>query len=57
MNNDLKDIDLDETSTTLELSLIRLRCSELLEDTDELSGLSLEDPVEEKESFNPYNRG
>lgn len=56
MDDKIKDVPLSESSVTLKLELIQRRCSELLDSPDELEGLSLEEPVAEVESDDPYNR-
>ena len=55
MRKDFNDIPLSESNVSLKLADIQRRCAELLED-DGL-GLTLEDPIEPKESGNPYDRG
>ena len=57
MNKDFKDIPLSESNVSLKLADIQKRCSDLIEDPDELGGLSLEEPVVEPDNNNPYNRG
>ena len=56
MEDKIKDVPLSESSVTLKLELIQRRCSELLDSPDELEALSLEEPVAEVESDDPYNR-
>ncbi len=48
---------LSESNVSLKLADIQRRCAELLEDSNELTELSLEDPVVERDNSNPYNRG
>jgi hypothetical protein len=50
-----RDAPLAESSVSLNLSLIQKRCNQLLEDTDGLE-LTLEEPVLEVESNDPYNQ-
>ena len=57
MNKKYDDIPLSESNVSLKLADIQKRCSDLIEDYDDLGGLSLEDPVVEPDSNNPYNRG
>ena len=56
MNKDFKDTPLSESNVSLKLADIQKRCSDLIEDPDELGGLSLEEPVAEPDNNNPYNR-
>jgi len=57
MTKDFNDTPLSESSVSLKLVDIQKRCSDLIEDPDDLSGLSLEEPVLELDNNNPYNRG
>ena len=57
MNKDFKDTPLSESNVSLKLADIQKRCSDLIEDPDELGGLSLEESVAEPDNNNPYNRG
>ena len=57
MNKEYEDIPLSQSNVSLKLADIQRRCSDLIDDTDELSGLSLEDPIVEPDSNNPYKRG
>jgi hypothetical protein len=57
MKQDFKNIPLAESNVSLKLADIQKRCSELIQDSDEFGGLSLEDPVAEADNNNPYNRG
>ena len=50
------DTPLSQSSVTLKLEEIQRRCSELMDEPDGLSDLTLEDPVLEPESGDPYNR-
>ena len=57
MDKDLNDVPLSESNVSLRLADIQKRCSQLLNDQDDL-GLSLEDPVvQADDNSNPYNRG
>lgn len=51
------DVPLSESSVSLKLADIQKRCSRLLEEPEELDGLSLEDPAFVTDESNPYNRG
>ncbi len=57
MDKVYEDVPLAESSVTLRLADIQRRCSQMLSDPDELAGLSLEDPVAQADSGNPYSRG
>lgn len=57
MTKDFNDTPLSESNVTLKLADIQKRCSDLIEDSDDLGGLSLEEPVVESDNNNPYNRG
>ncbi len=57
MNKELEDIPPWQSNASLRLADIQKRCSELLEDPDELSGLSLEDSVAESDNNDPYSSG
>jgi hypothetical protein len=57
MSKDFNDTPLSESNVSLKLADIQKRCSDLIEDPDDLGGLSLEDPVVEPDNNNPYNRG
>ena len=57
MDEDYNDIPLATTSITLQLEIIQKRCSELLQEPDALSELSLEDPLDVPDKTNPYNLG
>jgi len=47
---------LSESSVSLRLAEIQMRCRELLDDDSSLQ-LSLEEPVRSTDGFNPYDRG
>lgn len=55
--DDLPDTDapLSESSVSINLSLIQKRCSQLMDESDGLE-LTLEEPVLEVESNDPYNQ-
>ncbi|MCH9695781.1 MAG: hypothetical protein K0U72_14795 [Gammaproteobacteria bacterium] len=57
MDKDIEDIPLSESNVSLKLADIQARCSQLINDPNELGGLSLEDPVALADNNNPYNRG
>lgn len=57
LNKDYKESPLSETSITTKLSLIQRQCSELLDAGNDVGGLTLEEPLTEADSFNPYDRG
>jgi len=57
MQKDFDDVPLSESNVSLKLADIQKRCSELLNDPDELGGLSLENAETEPDRSNPYNRG
>ena len=57
MNQDYDDTPLSQSNVSLKLADIQNRCSKLINDPDDLGGLSLEDPAIEADNNNPYNRG
>ena len=57
MTKDFNDTPLSESNVSLKLADIQKRCSDLIDESDDLGGLSLEDPVVEPDTNNPYNRG
>lgn len=57
MNQDYDDTPLSQSDVSLKLADIQKRCSQLIKDSDDLGGLSLEDPSIEADNNNPYNRG
>lgn len=57
MRKDLHDIPLSESNVSLKLADIQRRCSELLQESGDELGLSLEEPVSTPDNSNPYNRG
>ena len=50
-------VPLSQSNVSLKLADIQRRCSELIEDSGNLDGLSLEEPNAEPDNNNPYNRG
>ena len=50
------DTPLSQSSVSLKLEEIQRRCSELMDEPEGLSELSLEDALPEPESSDPYNR-
>ena len=50
------DTPLSQSSVSLKLEEIQKRCSELMDEPDGLSELTLEEAVLEPESRDPYNR-
>ncbi len=57
MEKDFKQIPLSESNVSLKLADIQKRCSELLQESDTITGLSLEEPYVEPDNNNPYKRG
>ena len=59
MDKDFTDTPLSQSNVSLKLADIQKRCSQLIAEPDELTGLSLEEeePVVEPDKNNPYNRG
>jgi len=57
MTKDFNDTPLSESNVSLKLADIQKRCSDLIEGSDDLGGLSLEEPVVEPDNNNPYSRG
>ena len=57
MDKDFKDVPLSQSNVSLKLADIQKRCSELMEDSDDSLGLTLEDPDISVDDSNPYNRG
>ncbi len=56
MSKKYDDIPLSQSNVSLKLADIQRRCSDLIEDPDNLGGLSLEDTTIETDDSNPYNR-
>lgn len=57
MDKEFKDdIPLSESNVSLKLADIQKRCSQLLQDTDNSLGLTLEDAAVPSDAFNPYDR-
>ncbi len=57
MDKDFEDIPLSQSNVSLRLADIQKRCSQLLDESGDETGLSLEEPTVEPEDSNPYNRG
>jgi len=57
MDKEFKDIPLSQSNVSLKLAGIQKRCSDLIDDSGALGGLSLEDPVVEPDNNHPYSRG
>lgn len=57
MKQKTDDVPLSESNVSLKLADIQKRCSQLLNDPNELDGLSLEDAAIIPDETNPYNRG
>ena len=57
MEKDFNDIPLSESNVSLKLADIQKRCSELMQESDDNSGLTLEEPALQVDDNNPYNRG
>jgi hypothetical protein len=55
MDKEFKDIPLSQSNVSLKLVDIQKRCSDLIEDPDYLGGLSLEEPIVERDKNNPYS--
>ena len=57
MEKDFNNIPLSQSNVSLKLADIQKRCSELLAESDDALGLTLEEPVVQADDGNPYNRG
>lgn len=57
MKKDFDDIPLSQSNVSIKLADIQKRCSELKDDANDFGGLSLEEPVAELDTNNPYSRG
>lgn len=59
MKEDFDDVPLSQSNVSLRLADIQMRCSQLLDEPGEITGLSLEEPKVDPEtiSHNPYDRG
>jgi hypothetical protein len=57
MSKDYDDVPLSQSNVSLKLADIQRRCSELIKGSDELGGLSLEEPTLQPDMNNPYDRG
>ena len=56
MDTKFMETPLSQSSVSLKLEEIQKRCSELLNEPDALSELTLEEPIAEPPSNDPYNR-
>jgi len=54
MDKDIKHIPLSESNVSLKLAKIQERCAELLKDSETSLELTLEEPVLQSDSCNPY---
>jgi hypothetical protein len=50
------DTPLSQSSVSLKLEEIQKRCNELMDEPDALADLTLEEPVADPRSNDPYNR-
>lgn len=57
MQKDFNDIPLSESNVSLKLADIQRRCAQLLEESGDELGLTLEEPALPQEGSNPYDRG
>ena len=59
MEKDFDDVPLSQSNVSIRLADIQKRCSQLLDEPGEITGLSLEEPKVEAETntHNPYDRG
>ena len=57
MDKDFEDIPLSQSNVSLRLADIQKRCSQLLNESGDETGLSLEEPIAVPEDNNPYDRG
>ncbi len=57
VDKDFDDIPLSQSNVSLRLADIQKRCSQLLDEPGESTGLSLEEPTVEDDKNNPYDRG
>jgi hypothetical protein len=59
MEKDFDNVPLSQSSVSLRLADIQQRCTRLLDEPGEFTGLSLEEPKVEPETnnHNPYDRG
>ena len=57
MDKEFKVIPLSQSNVSLKLADIQKRCSDLIDDPDNLGGLSLEEPFVESDNSDPYSRG
>ena len=57
MEKEFNDIPLSESNVSLKLADIQKRCSQLLEESGDSLGLTLEEPAVSVDDSNPYDRG
>ncbi len=59
MEKEFDDVPLSRSNVSLKLADIQKRCSQLLDEPGEFTGLSLEEPKAEfkTNNHNPYDRG
>ncbi len=58
MQKDFNNIPLSESNVSLKLADIQRRCTQLLQESGDELGLSLEEPIlAQDDGSNPYNRG
>ena len=57
MQMEYTDLPISESQVTHRLAEIQRRCSELLEESDDLLELSLEEPISRPDDNNPYDHG
>ena len=56
MDTKVMETPLSESSVSLKLEEIQKRCNELMDEPDALMELSIEEPVKDPRSSDPYNR-
>ena len=57
MTKKYDDVPLSQSNVSLRLADIQKRCSELIDDSEDAGGLSLEEPLVKPDRNNPYDRG
>ena len=57
MDKEFDDVPHSQSNVSLRLADIQKRCSQLLDEPGESTGLSLEEPTVEPDKNNPYSRG
>ncbi len=57
MDKEFDDVPLSQSNVSLRLADIQKRCSQLLVEQGESTGLSLEEPTVEPDENNPYSSG